>query len=174
MKNIRKTRWGSAVLSGLYATTMCVGVAMPSIAGEDTGTLTVQTTVQDMCIFDTSIYNMDFGTYSGIADETASISVDISCNDPSVAWELMGGFGLHPFNQNCSSRRMESATDPTSHLNYDLFEDAGHTTQLCNNTGDEIQMSGDQTITIYGKIGSGQAVNNGENYSDVLGLSLIF
>jgi len=62
----------------------------------------------------------------------------------------------------------------TSFLDYNLFEDAGHTNEFCSIPGAEIQGSGDGSATIYGLITSGQAVTDGATYTDTVTLTLAF
>ncbi len=86
---------GKAILVALIAINLGLVPASSPKAATNTGTLTVQATVQSLCIFDSISYTMDFGNYSGVLDVASTITTAITCNDQAVAWEILGSFGTN-------------------------------------------------------------------------------
>jgi spore coat protein U-like protein len=104
---------------------------------------------------------LDFGNYlaGGInatqpLDGTGSITVN--CTSPGGAQRVTIGQGTSPAPGSTNNNPVRRLSQGSSHLNYNLYSDAGHTLVWNNNNGIRTTRNYPQTMTVYGRIPAGQ------------------
>ena len=135
-----------------------------SHATDETDTFTVSATVVDSCSITAG--DLSFGNYDPTegGDVTATSTIDITCSN-GTGWTLKlceGSAGVF------TTRTMEKGTDT---LNYNLYNEATHTTVWDNTVAGWVTGTGDgtaQSQTVYGKIPSGQNTAVVGAYTDTI------
>jgi spore coat protein U-like protein len=164
MTTFRKV--GRACLLGIVLTTG----ALPAGAVTRTANLPVSATVESACNLTTA--SMDFGTYQAGAAANLDVAGSIrytQCIGLTLTLEL--GLGA---NASGSTRRMQSAAG--GFLTYEIYKNSGRTNVFGSGAAGlsvTAPASGAQTLTIYGRVPSGQAVAPGA-YTDTVAITLTF
>jgi len=148
-------------LTAAAAAVAALTATNPALAASATSSFDVSIQVLSTCSISAS--NMSFssittGTTSN-TDATSSLTVNCSSGTP---YEISLGNG----NNYSGGRRM---TNGTTNINYYLYSDTGrsaqwNTTLMQSGTGS----GSDQSLTVYGRIPSGQAVPYVGSYSDTI------
>jgi len=137
-----------------------------AMAASTSTTFTVSATVVASC--SVSATNLAFGSYTGSAHVDQTSTVSVTCTngtDYSVA--LNDGA-----NASGSTRRMVSSG--SNYLSYEMYSDAGRTTVW--NAAAQVTGTGNgaaQSLTVYGRIPSGQSVPAG-SYSDTVQVTVTY
>lgn len=141
------------------AAILAVIIASPVLAASDTSEMTVSLTVEDECTI--AAGNLTF-TSAGIISQ----NIDNSAN---LTVECTKGSGYQiALSGTPGSRKMTSGTNTVS---YDLYQDSDHSvawgTTQGTNTKDGTADGTSQTVTVYGRVPSGQNVAAG-TYTDTV------
>lgn len=140
--------------------------ATPALAASTSTTFTVSATVVASCSVSAS--NLAFGSYTGTANVDQTSTISVTCTngtDYSVA--LNDGA-----NASGSTRRMVNGG--TNYLTYEMYSNAGRTTVW--NAASPVAGTGNgsaQSITLYGRVPSGQNVPAG-SYSDTVQVTVTY
>jgi spore coat protein U-like protein len=151
---------------GVFA---AAGLATAAQADTDTKQIIVSATVGTTCSFGTQALN--FGGYTGTVDADASANITATCAS-GQAYSVVLNAGSTAGNT-VTARKMVKAGDTTKTLNYALYTDSTRTTAWA---GQSIAGTGNgtaQTITVYGRMPSGQTLNAG-TYSDAVTATFTF
>lgn len=133
-------------------------LAQQAIAATTTASMPVSATVQSACIV--SANAMSFGSYNPTAGTNldSSTTVVVTCTSGTaytVGLSAGGGTGA-----TVSARKMTNASNT---LNYALYQDSGRTINWGNTPGTDTPgsataTSSAATLTVYGRVASGQNV----------------
>lgn len=139
------------------------GVSAASAASE-TEDLNVTLTVESECSVATEA--VAFSGYSGTENSDAAGQINVTCTDGATYSVTLaatsGGSG---------TRTLTSGSDT---LDYSLYSDNGRTTLFPESDGDSRTGSGAaQSIPVYGRVASGQAVKVG-SYSDTVTVTVTY
>jgi spore coat protein U-like protein len=160
--------------SSLLAAAVAATGLSTAHAGSDQADFGVQLVVQNVCTITAggTAADMDFGTTPGniAAPIDASTDLTVNCNNGAV-YDI--GLGLGG-NATGGQRRMFNGTQ---YVNYDLYQDAGRNTAWgAQGSGTEQGGTGTnaaQTVTVYGRVPSGQSIGAG-TYSDTVTATIEF
>lgn len=109
---------------------------------------------------------MAFAAYTGAASVDATSTMQIACSN-GLAYKVYVTTAT-------GSKAMNTATPGPTPLAYELYSDAGRTTVFPTTAGGAPSQSGNgsgQSITIYGRIASGQTVPAG-SYSQTVTVNI--
>jgi len=125
-------------------------------------TVSISGSVSPIC--SVSAGSLGFGTYSAAAASLGSAAVSVNCSNGG-AYQVSLGSGQY---STSATRRMLGPSN--NYLNYELFSDAGRTTQWGNGTvlGGQVSGTGSgsaQSLIVYGRIPASQLSTPG-TYSD--------
>lgn len=164
---MRPTRIVAAIFAG---TAMLI--AAPAFADPEDPSSPVQTTmgvsltVVDQCLMavDAPLAFPDHGIFDEDVDATTTLTVQCTKRSPFTIGFDKGGVG-----SSVSTRQMLSGTDK---VNYQLFRDELRTENWGNTKGTDTLTvdsadGADQTITVYGRVPTGQNVPAGD-YADTV------
>lgn len=144
-----------------------------SYAATETTSFTVSATVVDTCQ-NLTAGNINFGTYNPLAssntDSTGNIQITCTNNTSYSIALSSGGSGSY------SSRQLSDGGSNT--LNYNLYTSSAHSAVWGDGTANSSTVnqtgSGSQdTVTVYGRITSGQNVANA-SYSDTINVTVTY
>ncbi|MBS0236764.1 MAG: spore coat U domain-containing protein [Proteobacteria bacterium] len=159
----------------LIALLACGAVLVPTFSGAATQTsnLSVSATVPGTCQIG-SIGTLSFGSYDFTQNKDASTTIQVTCtNGTDVNVGLGSGGG-----SSVTSRRMSSVTASSSTLNYGLYSNSGRTQNWGETVGNDVlNYTSDgslHTMTVYGRIPSGQPVKPATDYSDTVQVTVTF
>jgi len=147
---------------------LMIGASIPAYADGDspqTANLIVDATVAKTCHVETSAVH--FGTYDHLAtsptDGAGSISIDCTAGTtPTISLNEGGG----------GSSTQRSMQNGAARLDYDLYQDSGHSTAWPINTA--VNAAGAVvTADVYGRIPTGQNKPEG-SYSDTVVVTVVF
>ncbi len=151
-----------------------LSVGSLALGATSTSTIGVSATVEDSCNLTTSA--LGFGSFAAIDDTNvdATTTIDVTCsNGTSYDVGLDAGTTTEA---TVTSRQMQHSTSGT--LNYSLYSDSGRTTNWGDTVGtDTVSGSGDgtaQTLTVYGRIPSGQQTAPTGSYSDTITVTVTY
>lgn len=158
-----------AVIAGIVAS--APGLTPAQAQGQANASFEVTANVPAVCSVATA--NLDFGNYLG-AQLDAVATATITCNATTTAWEVGFDPGRHSTTSSCASRSMESPLSILTHLNYNIFDDAGRQNTLgakgetgCfTHTG-----TGSANRNVFGRIPGGQTPPIG-GYSDIVTVTI--
>lgn len=141
--------------------------------GSASGSMAVSATVSVTCTV--SGGPLAFGTYASSAATTGSSTISVSCDGvPSITPYIAVDGGQNTSTSGSTVRNMaNSVTTVTDLLAYSLATTTSGTDLTNGATVAATQTSGDQTITLYGKIASAQKVQAG-SYADTVALTLTY
>lgn len=143
------------------------------------GNLTVTANVGQTCLVNNSL--LALGSYDSIANATtpldATSSLSINCSAGATA--ILGlGQGLHAdtgSTEALPARRLSNGATTPDYLSYNLYQDAGHAAVWGNTTGaggTGIVYTGtgalDSSVTVYGRVASGQTPIGAGVYTDTV------
>lgn len=123
---------------------------------------------------------LSFGTYSPLAnttvDGTTTISVKCTNTTPISSVALSKGYGA------INARTMQLSTDPTKTLSYGLYLDSNRSTLWGDGTFSTSMKTGltgaglatDVSMTVYGRIFSGQQTAKPGSYSDTITVTVTY
>ena len=148
-------------------------------ATQATANFGVQLTVQNSCTMTAgnTASDMNFGTVTGniASNIDASTSLTVNCNNGAL-YHVGLNDGLHAAS---GQRRLTSATT-SGVVNYELYTDATHATRWGQTAAggtatdwDGTGTNADQTLTVYGRVASGQSVGAGV-YNDTITATIEF
>jgi spore coat protein U-like protein len=148
-------------------------------AANDTASFGVQLIVQNSCTITAggTAADMDFGTVTGniAADRDTSTDLTVNCNN-GASYHVGLDDGL---NVSAGQRRMSSLTT-TQFVNYELYTDSGRSNRWgataaggLANDFDGTGNNADQTLTVYGRVPTGQSVGAG-TYNDTITATIEF
>jgi spore coat protein U-like protein len=148
--------------AAIAAFVLAASLPISAAHADATSDLVVTAEVSATCTIDASA-GLDFGTYDPIvanasADKTGSGSISTTCTNGYDATIKLGqGANADTGSTDAAPlRRMAGGTD---FLSYDLYSDAGNTTQWDNATGLVVAQTGTAVVTpVYGVIPAGQNV----------------
>jgi len=140
--------------------------AGPAVAATATTTFTVSATVVAAC--SVSATSLAFGSYTGAGnvDQTSTISVTCS-NGTDYSVALNDG-------ANASGSTRQMTAGGSNYLTYQMYSDAARTTVW--NAAAPVTGTGNgaaQSLTVYGRIPSGQSVAAG-SYSDTVQVTVTY
>jgi spore coat protein U-like protein len=153
-----------------------LGLATPeaALAGTQSTTMGVSATVTANCSVSTSA--VGFGSINPLAgssfDATGSVTVTCTTGAPwTVAADAGGGSGA-----TLTTRRM---TANGNTLNYALYTDSGRITIWGDGSGATARLSGTgtgsaQSLTVYGRVPSGQGSVPAGGYSDTVNVTVTY
>lgn len=145
----------------LLAFAASVSTASAQTASED---LSVTLEVASECSVTTTA--VAFSGYTGTANSDAAGEINVTCTDGAsysvTLAATSGGSG---------TRTLTSGSDT---LNYSLYSDSGRSTLFPESSGEARNGTGaSQTIPVYGRVASGQAVKVG-SYSDTVTVTVTY
>ena len=171
---MRKTRFVAGLLPG--AALLALTIAMPGAAqaATATSTLNVTATVTANCIVSTTA--LAFGnvnTLSG-ANVDSSGGLSITCTN-GTSWSAAAGVGSGS-GASFASRRMTSGANL---LSYNLYTSAARTTIWGDGTASTGTFAGTgtgaaQSVTVYGRVGSGQTSVPAGAYADTVTVTVTY
>jgi len=139
--------------------------AVPAGAANTSTTFTVSATVVATCSVSAS--NLAFGSYTGTGNTDQTTTVTVTCgNGTGYSVALNDGA-----NASGSTRRMANGSN---YLAYELYSDSGRTTVW--NAAAPVAGTGNggaQTLTVYGRIPTGQSVPAGA-YTDTVQVTVTY
>lgn len=140
-------------------------VPMVGHAATATDTMAVSATVQSACIVAASA--LSFGSYNPTAGTNADATTTLSVTCTSGTSYTVGLSAGNGSGATVSSRKL---TNGGNTLNYALYQDSARTTNWGNTPGTDtpasaVAGSSATTLTVYGRIASGQNVPAG-SYTD--------
>lgn len=146
---------GQILAAGVYTDTITVSVA-PFLHATATTTFTVTATVPATCTVSASALN--FGNYSGVLVNAASVLTVICTNLTTFNIGLSAGTAT---GATVTTRKMTSPASVT--LNYKLFRDGARTVNWGNTVGTDTLISQGtgvaQMLGVFGQIPAGQFAN---------------
>jgi spore coat protein U-like protein len=147
-------------------------VAAPAWAANSTGTLDVTVNVAASCTVNAA--TLDFVSYVGAA-VSATSNVIVTCTAvPAGGVSMVLDYGKNAL---ASPRVMSDGVGGPGHLlNYDVYEEAGHTTVWPSTGTGPSLVAGPgaiYTTTVYGQLTGGQIVAAG-TYNDALTMTITF
>ena len=162
----------SALLKIFSVTTLSLLGSGNIFAATTTSNFNVTATVSNACQ-NLSANNISFGTYDPLSgsDSTSTGSISVQCTkDAAYALSLSTGSS-----SSYTNRTMSNGTDT---INYNLYNDSGHTTVWGDGTNSTSTVSGTATggtdsSTVYAKATAGQSVSAG-SYSDTITVTITY
>lgn len=149
-------------------------LSMNAIAATSTTTFGVSATVSASC--SVSATALSFGTVDVLAGTAtdATTTVDVTCtNGTTYNVGLDAGTGS---GATVTARKMTGST--TNTLNYSLYSDSGRTTNWGNTVGtDTVASTGSgsaQSLTVYGRVPSGQSATTVDTYNDTITVTVTY
>jgi len=143
-------------------------------AAVDTGNLAVSASVAAKCTISDS--TLAFGTYDPVVNNATTAldqvgTVDVACTKGSSAAVSLD-LGTHASG---STRRMQHGVTATEFLAYELYTTAGRTTvwNTTNTVPYTATSKAPTTLTVYGRVPSGQDVATG-SYTDTVVATITF
>lgn len=164
-----KTRMAAALTAAAV-----FAFATPAFAATTSSTLNVSATVTANCTVSTSA--LAFGnvnTINGsVVDGSGGLSV--TCTN-GTGWSAAAGVGAGT-GASFSARRMTSGSNT---LSYNLFTDSGRTTVWGDGTGSTSALTGTgtggaQSVTVYGRVASGQTSVPVGSYADTVAVTVTY
>lgn len=145
-------------------------VAPVASAANASASFGVQLTVQNLCTIsaNSAATALNFGTVIGNITsniDTPSTDLTINCNG-GVPYQV----GLNDGNNVSTGQRRMRLGTTANYVNYNLYSDSGRTAPFGATTATDVDGTGnglDRTITVYGRVLSGQSVPAGV-YSDTV------
>lgn len=132
----------------------------------------VSATVLPSCVVTAT--PLAFGTYTSTADSLQTNTLSVTCTvGTTYKVGLNAGQGTGATTTN---RKMTGLTVTTSTLNYSLYSNSGRTTNWGNQSSDSVSGTGTglpQSLTVYGKIPSGQNVA-ADTYNDTITVTVTY
>jgi spore coat protein U-like protein len=146
----------------------------PAFAATTSSTLNVDATVTANCTVSTS--PIAFGSVNPIsgADVDASGGITVTCTN-GTGWTAAAGVGSGS-GASFASRRM---SDGSNLLSYNIYTDSGRTSVWGDGTGSTatIGNTGDgsaQSVTVYGRVASGQTSVPPGDYDDTVSVTVTY
>lgn len=160
------------LLKTLLATYLILGLSNIYAATETTS-FTVSATVTDTCQNLTAA-NINFGAYNPLSSNNtdATGDVQITCtNNTNYSVQLSSGSS-----GNYTTRQLSDGA--SNSINYNLYTSSNHNTVWGDGTAstDTVNQAGtgnQDSITVYGRITSGQSVANA-SYSDTINVTVTY
>ena len=158
---------GTVILAALAA-------PQPALAATASSTMSVTATVTANCTVSTSA--LAFGNVNTISganvDGTGGLS--ITCTN-GTAWSAAAGVGAGS-GASYANRRMTSGANL---LNYNIYTSAARTTVWGNGTSGTSAIAGTgsgtlQSVTVYGRVGSGQTSVPAGAYADTVAVTVTY
>lgn len=157
------------------STTFALLLAGSALAAESTTTFSVGATIADSCAVSAS--NLAFGNIDPLDNATnntdATTTIEVTCAN-GTTYDVGLDAGLAT-DATVSTRAMTSGADA---LNYSLYSDAGRSTNWGNTVGtDTVSDTGTgsaQTITVYGRVPSGQETVPTGTYADTITVTVTY
>ncbi len=146
----------------------------PALAATASSTMSVTATVTANCTVSTSA--LAFGSVNTISgsnvDSTGGLS--ITCTN-GTAWSAAAGVGAGS-GASYANRRMTSGANL---LNYNIYTTAARTTVWGNGTAGTSAIAGTgsgtlQSVTVYGRVGSGQTSVPAGAYADTVAVTVTY
>ncbi|HJD56334.1 MAG TPA: spore coat U domain-containing protein [Rickettsia endosymbiont of Pyrocoelia pectoralis] len=135
-------------------------------------TFLVSATVLPSCVIVAT--PLPFGTYVSTADSLQTNTLTVTCTvGTTYKVGLNAGQGT---GATTTTRKMTGVVNTTSTLNYNLYSNSGRTTNWGNQVSDSVAGTGTglpQTLTVYGKIPSGQNVA-ADTYNDTITATITY
>ena len=171
---MRKTRFVSGIFPGAALLALTIALPTAAQAATATSTLNVTATVTANCIVSTTA--LAFGnvnTLSG-ANVDSSGGLSITCTN-GTSWSAAAGFGSGS-GASFASRRMTSGANL---LSYNLYTSAARTTVWGDGTSGTAAFTGSgsgaaQSVTVYGRVGSGQTTVPAGAYADTVTVTVTY
>ncbi len=176
------SRWVQNFAIAIFSLAMlCSLTAQPASAGTATATLTVTASIASTCTINAA--TLAFGAYDPVVvNKTVNLdqitTIGFTCT--------LGSTGTIDIDKGANStgttpnfqRRLTDGATPTAHfLNYNLYQDAAHTTLWGTTTSGTAEANAGlgvaQTTNLYGRIPSGQNGTNG-SYTDSATMTITF
>jgi spore coat protein U-like protein len=149
---------------------------MPTLASAQpaSSTLSVNATVTANCTVSTN--SLSFGNVNTIsgANFDQSGGINVLCTN-GTPWEASAGLGAGT-GASFASRVMTSGVNT---LSYNLYTDAARSTVWGDGTGTTAELAGTgsgslQTVTVYGRVGSGQSSVPAGVYADTVSVTVSY
>lgn len=158
-----------------------VGAALGLTAGSamaatSTTTFGVSATVEDSCSVSASA--LGFGSIDPIANVNTdtNTTIDVTCSN-TTAYDVGLDAGTTT-DATVTSRQMSDGSATPNLLDYGLYTDSGRTTNWGNTVGtDTVAGTGDgtaQTLTVYGRVPSGQQTAAVGSYTDTITVTVTY
>ncbi len=156
-----------------------IGAALGLMAGSamaatSTTSFGVSATVEDSCSVSASA--LGFGSIDPIAnvDTDATTTIDVTCSN-TTSYDV----GLDAGETTDATVTARQMTDTSSNtLDYSLYSDSGRTTNWGNTVGtDTVAGTGNgtaQTLTVYGRVPSGQQTATVGSYTDTITVTVTY
>jgi len=163
-----------AVAAGTAILALGVTAPQAAMAATASSTMSVTATVTANCTISTSA--LAFGNVNTISgsnvDGTGGLS--ITCTN-GTAWTATAGVGAGP-GASFTNRRMVSGGNQ---LNYNIFTTVARTTVWGNGTGGTGTITGTgsgtaQSVTVYGRVSSGQTSVPAGAYADTVAVTITY
>ena len=166
----------SAARASAILLAAAAGLFVPAtaIAGTATSTLAVNADVVANCTVSTSALAFgDVDTLSG-ANVDGAGGLSVTCTN-GTGWTASAGVGSGS-GASFASRRMTSGSNL---LNYNLYTTAARTTVWGDGTGSSATLAGTgsgtaQSVTVYGRVGSGQTGVPAGSYADTVAVTVTY
>lgn len=142
-------------------------------AATATGTLSVSATIGASCSVNSASSSVAFNAYVNSTTNDVAGSVALTCtNSTSYTIALGTGGGTY-------ATRVMAGASTSSTLNYNLYTTAGRTTVWGDGTSSTATVAGtgsgaQQTVSVYGRIPSGQTTAQPDTYSDSVAVTVTY
>lgn len=162
------------IRNALAAATLLAAMPGTAWAGSQTAPMSVSATVTANCTV--SAGNLAFGNVNAVSgsnyDATATLS--IACTNGS-GWTAAATVGGGP-SATFATRRMTAGANT---LNYTIYTDSGRTTVWGDGTSSSSLISGTgngstQSVTVYGRVPSGQTTVPAGSYADSVTVTVTY
>jgi len=163
------------LLALLAAAGLTLAMSLVAGAATTTATFEVKVTIQSECTL--SATTLDFGSLSGLdpvaANRDAQSTLTVTCT-PQTAYQL----GMDQGNVSGSTVETRLMSSGTATLQFQLYEDSNRT-DLWGNTPGSNTFGGTgtgsaQTLTVYGRIPSGQGQPQAGIYKSVVTAAIYY
>ena len=148
--------------------------AAPAFASTASSTLNVDATVTANCTVSTSA--ISFGNVNPISGSNvdASGGITVTCTN-GTAWTAAAGVGSGT-GASFASRKMSSGGNS---LAYNIYTDSGRTSVWGDGTGSTATLGNTgsgaaQSVTVYGRVGSGQTAVPPGSYADTVAVTVTY
>lgn len=150
-----------------------LGVGGSSIAGTDTGAITVTADIQNSCTVGDATLN------AGLIDPTANADIDFSANfNLTCTAGTVVDIGLDEGAGDGATVEVRKMTGSDSNtIDYTIYQNAGRTTLWGDTIGNVKTITGNggnQVQTLYGRIPAGQQSAIVDTYSDSVVITVTF
>ena len=168
------TKPAGARVAGILLIASAAALATPAFATTASSTLSVDATVTANCTVSTS--PLSFGNVNPISGSNADASggITVTCTN-GTAWTAAAGVGGGT-GASFASRKMSSGGNL---LSYNIYTDSGRSTVWGDGTGSTATLGNTgsgvaQSVTVYGRVPSGQGTVPPGSYADTVAVTVTY